>query len=528
LVRFQRNNGSDCSRWEEFASRIDNPSTTGKTLLVTSAQPIAHYPPAPAATAKYADTSHFIGGSWVSGGPRYLDVTNPSDGSLLSRVPLGGPAEVEQAAAAARRAFPAWAATPIRERAQVFYRYRALLERHTRELSELITEEHGKLPAEAEAEILKAIELCEFACSLPQLTTGEVQEVSRGIECRLEHHPIGVVASINPFNFPSMVPHWTFPNAIMLGNSFIMKPSELVPLSAGRIGELLREAGLPPGVFNLVHGGGEAALALCDHPGIEAVTFVGSTRVAQAVYRRGTAALKRMLTLGGAKNHVIVLPDADLEMAAAGVLGAMSGCTGQRCMAASVMVAVSATDQVIARLAELARAMVPGRDLGPVISREAKERIEQYITEAAMAGATVLVDGRHATVPGKEAGFYVGATVIDQVRPDMRIAQEEVFGPVLAIIRAQDLDEALAIENASPYGNAASVFTRSGGVARRAAEQASAGMIGINVGVPVPREPFPFGGWNQSKFGAGDITGRGSIEFWTRAKKITERVKAEQ
>jgi len=490
---------------------------------VTSIQPLAPSSPASAGTAKYADVCHFIGGSWVAGRPPLLDVLNPSDGSLLSRVPLAGKAEVDQAVAAARQAFATWAATPIKERAQVFYRYRTLLERHARELSQLITEEHGKLPGEAEAEILKAIELCEFACSLPQLVMGEVQEVSRGIECRLDRHPLGVVASINPFNFPSMVPHWSFPNAIMLGNAFIMKPSELVPLSAGRIAELLHEAGLPAGVFNLVHGGREAAVAICDHPGIEAVSFVGSTRVAQEVYRRGTAALKRMLTLGGAKNHVIVMPDADLEMAASGVLAAMSGCTGQRCMAASVMVAVSATDKIISRLVELARAMVPGGDLGPVISREAKERIEQYITEAAGAGAKILVDGRHATVPGKEGGFYVGPTVIDQVRPDMRIAQEEVFGPVLAIIRAEDLDQALAVENASPYGNAASVFTQSGGTARRTAEQASAGMIGINVGVPVPREPFSFGGWNQSKFGTGDITGRSSIEFWTKAKKITAK-----
>jgi malonate-semialdehyde dehydrogenase (acetylating)/methylmalonate-semialdehyde dehydrogenase len=471
---------------------------------------------------------HFIGGSQVAGSPPFLDVLNPSDASLLSRVPLGGEAEVDRAVAAARRAFSEWAATPIKERAQVFYRYRALLERHLHELSGLITEEHGKLPAEADAEVLKAMELCEFACSLPQLVLGEVQEVSRGVECRLEHHPLGVVASINPFNFPSMVPHWTFPNAIMLGNTFIMKPSELVPLSAGRTAELLRDAGLPAGVFNVVHGGREAAIAICDHPGIEAVTFVGSTGVAQEVYRRGTAALKRMLTLGGAKNHVIVMPDADLELTASGVLGAMSGCSGQRCMAASVMLAVSATDRIIGRLVELARGMAPGRDLGPVITREAKERIERYISEALEAGASILVDGRAATVTGKETGFYVGPTVLDHVRPDMRIAQEEVFGPVLAIIRAEDLDEALGVENASPYGNAASVFTQSDSDARRAAEQASAGMIGINVGVPVPREPFPFGGWNQSKFGAGDITGRGSIEFWTKAKKITEKVRGEK
>jgi len=442
---------------------------------------------------------------------------------VISRVPLGGAAEVDQAVTAARRAQPAWAATPIKERVQVFYRYKTLLERDLTELGALITEEHGKIRSEAEAEILKAIELTEFACSLPQIAVGEVMEVSRGVECRLERHPLGVVASINPFNFPSMVPHWSFPNAIALGNAFVMKPSEQVPLSAGRVAELLQQAGLPDGVFNVVHGGREAAEAILDHPGIEAVSFVGSTAVAKEVYRRGTAALKRVLALGGAKNHVIVMPDADPEMAAGGVLAAMSGCTGQRCMAASVMVAVSATDHVVERLAAQARLMVPGRDVGPVITRQAKERIERAIGDAEQAGAKVLVDGRNAIVPGREGGFWVGPTVIDYVSPDMQLAQEEVFGPVLAIVRARDLDEAIAVENASPYGNAASVFTESGGLARQVMERASAGMVGVNVGVPVPREPFPFGGWNESKFGVGDITGRGSIEIWTKAKKITTK-----
>jgi malonate-semialdehyde dehydrogenase (acetylating)/methylmalonate-semialdehyde dehydrogenase len=479
--------------------------------------------PERAAARAYPDVQHWIGGQAVSGGPRFLDVLNPATGAVLSRVPLGGAPEVEQAVAAARQAAPGWASTPIKERVQVFYRYKALLERHLTELGALVTEEHGKVKSEAEAEILKAIELTEFACSLPQIAVGEVMEVSRGVECRLERHPLGVVASINPFNFPSMVPHWSFPNAIALGNTFVMKPSEQVPLSSGRIAQLLREAGLPDGVFNVVHGGRDAAEAILDHPDIEAVSFVGSTPVAKEVYRRGTAALKRVLALGGAKNHVIVMPDADPEMAAGGVLAAMSGCTGQRCMAASVMVAVSATDHIVDRLVTQARAMVAGRDVGPVISRQAKERIERAITEAEEAGARVLVDGRGAVVPGREDGFYVGPTVIDGVRPDMRIAQEEVFGPVLAIVRTRDLDEAIEVENASPFGNAASIFTESGGVARQTMERASAGMVGVNVGVPVPREPFPFGGWNDSKFGVGDITGRGAIEFWSKAKKITTK-----
>jgi malonate-semialdehyde dehydrogenase (acetylating)/methylmalonate-semialdehyde dehydrogenase len=430
---------------------------------------------------------------------------------------------VDAAVAAARQAFPDWSGTPIKERVQVFFRYKALLHQHLPELTDLITEEHGKVRPEAEAEILKAIELTEFACSLPQLVAGEVLEVSRGVDCRVERHPLGVVAAVNPFNFPSMVPHWTIPNAIALGNTFILKPSELVPLSAGRIAELLTEAGLPDGVFNIVHGDKAVVEAICDHSGIEAVTFVGSTRVAKEVYRRATSHLKRALCLGGAKNHVIVMPDADPEMASSGVLAAMAGCTGQRCMAASVMVAVSKTDHIVNRLAELARGMVIGRDVGPVISGQAKARIEGYITEAEQAGARVLVDGRGAVVRGKEGGWYVGPTVIDQVRPEMKIAQEEVFGPVLAVVRTGDLDEALAVENASPYGNAASIFTESGGAARATMERASAGMVGINVGVPVPREPFGFGGWNESRFGTGDITGKSSIEFWTKTKKITTK-----
>lgn len=472
---------------------------------------------------KYPEVRHYIGGQFVAGGPRSLDVHNPADGSVLSRVPLGDRSTVDAAVTAARAAFPGWSRTPVKERVQVFYRYKALLETHIAELAALITEEHGKVRVEAEAEILKAIELTEFACSLPQLVAGEVLEVSRGVECRLERYPLGVAAAINPFNFPSMVPHWTIPNAIALGNCFIMKPSELVPLSAARIAELLKEAGLPDGVFNIVHGDREVGEALCDHPDVAAVTFVGSTKVAQGVYRRATGNLKRALCLGGAKNHVIVMPDADPAMAAGGVLAAMAGCTGQRCMAASVMLAVSATDHIVGRLADEARTLVAGRDVGPVITPTAKARIEGYITEAEQQGAKVLVDGRGARVKGKEGGWYVGPTVIDQVRPDMKLAQEEVFGPVLAIVRTRDLDEAIAVENASPYGNAASIFTESGGAARSAMERASAGMVGVNVGVPVPREPFGFGGWNDSRFGVGDITGRSSIEFWTRTKKITTK-----
>lgn len=452
-----------------------------------------------------------------------IAVHDPSTGQLISHVTPSTAQDLDDAVSAARATQPGWAATPIKERVQVFYRYKSLIERNIDDLSALITRENGKIASEARAEILKAAELTEFACSLPQIASGEVLEVSKGVECRVERHPVGIVASITPFNFPSMVPHWSIPNAIALGNALILKPSELVPLSADRIAEMLHEAGLPDGVFQVVHGGKEVVEAICDHPDIAAVSFVGSTKTAKVVYRRATSNLKRCLALGGAKNHLIVMPDADPEMASANIVASMTGCAGQRCMAASVMVAVAKTDHVVERMIAAAKAMRVGVDIGPVISAEAKARIIRYIDEAEAAGAKVLLDGRHAIVPGREKGFFVGPTIIDHVRPDMKIAQEEVFGPVLAIVRAPDLDAAMKVENASPYGNAAAVYTESGSVARAVIDRASAGMVGINVGVPVPREPFSFGGWNESRFGVGDITGRGSIEFWTQSKKITTK-----
>jgi malonate-semialdehyde dehydrogenase (acetylating)/methylmalonate-semialdehyde dehydrogenase len=484
-------------------------------MMTTAAPPLE--------ATKYPPVRNFVAGRLTDDRSGWLTVSNPSDGSILSFVPLSSAAALDAAVRSAGQAFAQWSATPIKERVQVFYRYRSLLERHFDELASLITEEHGKVTSEAEAEVVKAIELTEFACSLPQIVAGEVLEVSRGIECRMDRYPLGIVASIVPFNFPIMVPHWTIPNAIALGNCMILKPSELVPLGAMRTAELLAEAGLPPGVFNVVHGDRQVVEAICDHPDIAAVSFVGSTRVAQLVYRRATAKLKRALALGGAKNHLFVLPDADPELAATSVLGSMSGCAGQRCMAGSVMLAVGDTEAIVRRLVTQARSIIPGRNMGPVITAEARQRIERYIDEAISQGATLLLDGRGATVPGREGGFWLGPTILDRVRPDMTIAKEEVFGPVLAIIRTANLDDALAVENASPYGNAASVFTTSGERARYVCDRAMAGMVGVNVGVPVPREPFSFGGWNESKFGACDITGRGSIEFWTRAKKTTTK-----
>jgi malonate-semialdehyde dehydrogenase (acetylating)/methylmalonate-semialdehyde dehydrogenase len=473
---------------------------------------------------KYPAIKNFINGEFIpSLSETSLKVISPIDGNLLATVPLSVAEDLNRAVTAAKIAFKTWSKQPIKERVQVFFRYKTLLEKHLPELAALCSEENGKTYSESVAEIEKCIELTEFATSLPQLVTGEILEVSKGVECRTEHVPLGVVASIVPFNFPSMVPNWTIPNAIALGNCMILKPSEKVPLSSGRLAELLKEAGLPDGVFSIVHGDVRIVEAICDHPGIEAVSFVGSTKVAKIVYQRATGNFKRCLSLGGAKNHLMVLPDAIPDMTAQNVAASMSGCAGQRCMAASAMIGVGNVDGIIEKICAEARKIIPGINLGAVINKESRDRIEKYIGEAEKDGAKILVDGRNTVVAGKENGTYVGPTVIDYVTPEMSVAKEEIFGPVISILRTQTVDEALAIENANPYGNAASVFTQNGAMARYIIDHASAGMIGVNVGVPVPREPFSFGGWNESKFGVGDITGKSSIDFFTKLKKSTTK-----
>ncbi len=471
---------------------------------------------------KYNNVINFIDGKFINpSSEKYLEIISPIDGAQLSKVGLSSYQDIDAAVKAAKTAFASWSKTPIKERVQVFFRYRNLLEENLKSLAELCSEENGKTISESIAEVEKSIELTEFACSMPQLIAGEILEVSRGVECRTEHVPLGVVASIVPFNFPNMVPNWTIPNAIVLGNCMILKPSEKVPLSSGKLAELLKEAGLPDGVFNIINGDVEIVEAICDHPGIDAVSFVGSTKVAKIVYRRATHNYKRCLALGGAKNHLMVLPDAIPGMTAQNVASSMSGCAGQRCMAASAMIGVGDVDNIISKICDEVRKIIPGKNLGAVINKASQQRIERYISEAEEQGAKILVDGRNAKVDGKENGTYVGPTVIDYVTRGMSVATEEIFGPVISIMRAKNVDEALAIENANPYGNAASVFTQDGGMARYIIDKASAGMIGVNVGVPVPREPFSFGGWNDSKFGVGDITGKSSIEFWTKLKKST-------
>ena len=472
---------------------------------------------------KFSALANYLNGSSASFDGDTLDVTSPLDGSTLTNVPLSGSTELQQAIEFGEAAFEEWSKQTVKQRVQVLFRYRSLLEENKEELAELVHWENGKTVGEGRAEVDKAIEVTEFACSLPQLTTGEVLEVSPGVECRIDRVPLGVVASITPFNFPCMVPHWTIPIAIGLGNSLILKPSEKVPLTAVRSAELMSEAGLPNGVFQILHGDRQIVEAICDEPRIQALTFVGSTPIAKSVYGRAAASGKRILALGGAKNHLVVLPDAEPAQTAENVAASMAGCAGQRCMAASALVAVGDCDTIIDQICSEASKYVPGETLGAVITHESKERIERYINEAEEQGAKVLLDGRQPVVPGCENGSYVGPTVLDGVSPDMAIAQDEIFGPVLAVIRAKDIDEAIDIENRSQFGNAAAVYTENGSSAKNVVENASAGMIGVNIGVPVPREPFGFGGWNDSRFGVGDITGKASIDLWTQSRKVTTR-----
>ena len=472
------------------------------------------------------ETQNYIGGRLTNGQSRKMEVFSPIDGKVLSNVVLSDPSDLDKAVIAARNAFTEWSSRTLKERVQVFYNFRNLLIENMMDIAEVVHLENGKTIDEAKAEVMKGIELTEFACSLPQIVHDEVQEVSKGIECRTTHVPVGIVASITPFNFPAMVPLWTIPNAIALGNCMILKPSEQTPISAIKIAELLTKAGLPDGCLNVVHGDKEIVEAICDHPEIEAVSFVGSTKIAKVVYKRATSNFKRAVALGGAKNHLIVLPDAHIDMAD-NIVASMSGCAGQRCMAASAMVAVGKVDRMIERICEEARKITAGGNMGTVISKQAKERIEGYITEAEEMGAKILVDGRNTVVAGKEGGFYVGATVIDFVTPNMKIAKEEVFGPVMVIMRTDDIDEAIRIENASNYGNASSVYTQNGSLANYIMDRVSAGMVGVNVGVPVPREPFSFGGWNESRFGVNDITGKNALQFWTKLKKRTTKWNAE-
>ena len=467
--------------------------------------------------------NNFINGRFENSTNKTIPVWNPQYGEKLTEVTCSSKKELNNAVSSAKSAFYKWSNLTLKERVDFFYEFRNELKNNITSLSNSICQENGKTFEEARAEILKGIELTEFACSMPQIIHDEIQEVSRGVECRSSHVPLGIVASITPFNFPIMVPMWTIPNAIVLGNCMILKPSEQTPVGASKIAELLKKSGLPDGVFNVINGDKNIVEAICDHRDISAISFVGSTKIAKNVYQRTTSNFKRCLSLGGAKNHLIVLPDANEEMASNDIIASMSGCAGQRCMAASAMVGVGKIDSIINKIASKAKTIVAGKNLGSIISEESKIRIEKYIEEAEKSGAKIILDGRGVKVSGKENGYYVGPTILDHVKPEMKIAQEEVFGPVLAIMRTNEIDEAIAIENNSQYGNASSVYTQDGNLANYVTERVSAGMVGVNIGVPVPREPFSFGGWNESKFGVGDITGKSSINFWTQLKKRTSK-----
>lgn len=452
-----------------------------------------------------------------------LEITSPLDGKILDQVSLTSTSKIDAEINEAKEAQKKWDDIGIKNRAKIFYRYQNILSKNSKDLAELIHRENGKTIEEATAEVEKAIEVTEFACSMPQLMVNESLEVSRGVECSLSYRPLGVVASITPFNFPVMIPHWTMPIALMAGNAMLVKPSELVPLSTLRSAELAYEAGVPKEILKIIIGKKEAVETLCEHEEIKAVSFVGSTQVAKKVYQKATSNLKRALCLGGAKNHLLVLPDADPEMTALNVVASMSGMAGQRCMAASVMVAVGDVDHIISKVVEKAKSVVPGKNLGAIISKTAKDRIENYIDKAETMGAELRLDGRGAKVLNKESGNYVAPTVIDNVDPNSSLAQDEIFGPVLSIIRSDSVDEAIRIQNKNTYGNGASVYTNSGALAKYVKERLTAGMIGINIGVPVPREPFSFGGIKESKFGVGDITGKSSINFWTNLVKHTTK-----
>lgn len=454
----------------------------------------------------------------------YLEVKSPYTGATIGRAALGNVADVDSAVMAARRAFPAWRATPAKERAQLLFRFRDLVLDRIDEIANLAAAESGKTFPEAKAEVLKGIEVTEFALSLQNMDSGGAMDVSRGVSCEFRREPLGVVVGIVPFNFPAMVPMWMYPIALAVGNCFILKPSEKVPLTSQIMARLTAEAGFPAGVFSLVNGSREAVEALIDHKDVQAVGFVGSSPVAEAIYQRATAKGKRALCLGGAKNPLLVVPDADESITVRGVVDSFTGCAGQRCMAASLMLAVGDVDHLIQKITVAASQLKLGPGMGAIIDTAAIDRIRRHVDQAEKTGARIIVDGRKAKAPdGFSGGNWFGPTIIDQANMTMACAREEIFGPVLTIIRVPTLAEAMQIESDNPFGNATSVFTTSGAVARFVSENATSGMVGINIGVPVPREPFSFGGTKISKFGQGDITGESSLDFWSQLKKITTK-----
>ncbi|HEV7657658.1 MAG TPA: CoA-acylating methylmalonate-semialdehyde dehydrogenase [Mycobacteriales bacterium] len=475
---------------------------------------------------------HWIDGHPTAGaGTRHSPVWNPATGAQQAQVVLAEPSDVDSAVAAATAAYPDWAQASLSRRTKVLFAFRELVNARTDELAEIVSDEHGKVFSDAKGEVQRGLEVVEFACGLPTLLKGDYSDqVSSGVDLYSIREPLGVCAGITPFNFPAMVPMWMHPVAIACGNAFVLKPSERDPTVSTVIARLWQEAGLPDGVFNVVHGDKVAVDAILDHPGIAAVSFVGSTPIAQYIHQKATASGKRVQALGGAKNHAIVLPDADLDFASDHLVAAAFGSAGERCMAISATVAVgSAADALVDVLSEKARKVTvgSGRDkdseMGPVVTAAAKERIESLIGTGQRQGATLAVDGRGLVVPGFEGGFFVGPTVIDRVTAEMDVYREEIFGPVLSVLRADSVDEAIALVNANRYGNGTAVFTNSGEAARRFVRGVHVGMVGVNVPIPVPMAYYSFGGWKDSLFGDKHVHGPEGVSFYTRAKVVTAR-----
>ncbi|MBS2008385.1 MAG: CoA-acylating methylmalonate-semialdehyde dehydrogenase [Cyanobacteria bacterium SZAS TMP-1] len=473
-----------------------------------------------------------IGGQWVdSSATEYQQVYNPSTGEVIAKTPLGGKADLDKACEAAYKAFLEWKEVPVVERARVMFRFKHLMETHYEDIAKCVTREHGKTLPEAKASVQRAIEVVEFACGIPSLMMGESMEnIARNVDCETIRHPIGVCAGIAPFNFPAMVPLWMYPIAITCGNSFILKPSERVPLTSMMIAELLKEAGLPDGVFNIVHGGKDCVDAILDHPTIKAISFVGSTTIAKYIYTRGTANGKRVQAAGGAKNHIIIMPDADMEQTVQALQASAFGCAGERCMAGSLALPVGeAAEALIPHLVQASGKMSVGPtdgsshpDMGPLVSAEHLAKVKGLIEKGEKEGAQVALDGRKIDA-AKGKGFFLGPTIFDHAKPDMTIVKEEIFGPVLSVVRVGDLEEALAVGRDCPYGNGAVIYTNSGRSAREFKRHFNAGMIGVNVGVPAPMAWFPFTGWNNSFFGDLHIQGSEGIQFYTQQKMTMTR-----
>ena len=475
---------------------------------------------------------HRIGGSETNGAStRTAPVWNPATGDLQADVLLAEAADVDAAVKAAQAAFHEWRDASLTRRARVMFAFRNLVLEHTRELAEIVSREHGKVVSDAIGEVTRGMEVIEFACGIPQLLKGEFSEqVSSDVDLFSFRQPLGVCAGITPFNFPAMVPMWMHPIAIACGNTFVLKPPERDPSASNFVAQLYAEAGLPDGVFNVVHGDKVAVDAVLDHPGIAAVSFVGSTPIARYVHERGTQSGKRVQALGGAKNHAVVMPDADLDFAANHITAAAYGSAGERCMAISAVVAVGdAGDALIGRLKQKALEIKvgpgsdPSSDMGPVVTAQARDRIAGYITRGGAAGATLVVDGRDCRVEGYPNGFFVGPTIFDHVRTGAEIYTDEIFGPVLVVLRVDTLGEAIGLINANPYGNGTAIFTSSGSAARIFQREIEAGMIGINVPIPVPMAFYSFGGWKSSLFGDHHIHGSEGVKFYTRAKVVTSR-----